>query len=173
MAEIRRFSTFQLTAEAYDFDDDQRVDIFWYSNLDGYLGQGEHLTTSLRHFGAHELSAIAVEPSGQVSQKKLAFNLQDHPPIIEMVEPTNDAILFSEQAYLFQVNVSDPDRLDGHAPCHQVRWSLVDEFEYQRLGRGCHVLVDDLRPGVHVLRVDAQDETGTDNFRIIRYTVRP
>ena len=170
---LRRCSSLQLNGTAYDFDDDRHLEISWYSNFDGILGQGEHTTVDLNRFGVHRVSAVAVDSTGQTSEEQITIDLRDHPPVIEMIEPTNDSILFSGQAYLFQVDVTDPDRIDGAVPCHQVTWGLADEVGFQRLGHGCQLLVEDLRPGVHVLRVDAQDETGERNFKIIRYIVRP
>lgn len=117
-------SMFDLQAQVDDLENGPAgVTVHWSSNLDGPLGVGTSLTTSLSH-GAHTITATASDAHGGTRQASIVVHADNVAPSASIIAPSAGATIVQNVPFTLQGTSSDVNLgLAGTLPCSSLTWS--------------------------------------------------
>jgi hypothetical protein len=156
-------TTFSAQALLVDHDD-TCCTYEWSSDVDGPMGKGSTIEYVFPHEGERTITVKAIDGSGAfstASEKVLALGSR---PNVHITSPTQDEVLFRDQAYKFHTEVSDANEPAG-PDCAKVVWEEISTFAI-KLGTGCSPVISFPKKGSYIVRATAIDETGDKNWDV-------
>ena len=170
------YKTVQLTlaGSATDLKDGQLAGsaLAWSSDLNGPLGVGSSLTTTVLTAGLHVLELTATDSLGKSASSTLSLLVR---PAVEMPLPTvtiqgpgDGSTWYETVPITFQATALD--LADGPLPPERVSWfSSIDGL----LRDAASFSSTDLSTGLHLIEVVATSSRGTTATATVAVTVRP
>ncbi|MEJ2139056.1 MAG: hypothetical protein P8Y61_06360 [Gammaproteobacteria bacterium] len=149
-----------------DEDGDLSAFISWTSSIDGALGQGASLTTTLSA-GSHTITASAADAAGQSGSSTITVNVSSlggDLPQISITSPTNGTSVVEGTALTFTGTASDTE--DGDLSAAITWTSSLDGA----LGTGASVNAT-LSLGSHTVTAGVSDVGGQQSSASINVTV--
>ena len=142
-------------------DGDLSGDIEWYSSLDGYIGSGSYLETSLSP-GLHELVASVTDSDGLSSGVERLLNVYFAPPEVSITSPLEAAEF--DLGELVRLEGSALDLRDGVILDENLVWeSSLQGY----LGSGGVLETSDLLGGIHTISLIATDSDGAEGITLV------
>jgi len=133
--------TVTFTGEAYDLEQSNTdILLFWESSIDGNLGSGPSLSTTLT-LGTHTITLTAEDENGLTGTDSITISVivSDGRPIVTILSPSN--LQSFNSPVTFRGQAEDPE--DGMLTGPNLVWTS-DKSPYN-LGTGTQVTVDDLQ----------------------------
>ena len=132
----------------------------WYTLAMNYTDTELSLDASVLPGSPHALVRImATDGLNTTRATSSLFQLEDQPPYVVILSPPEGAELGAKERLIFQGSVSDPEGRDASDPLDskQIRW-FSDKKGF--LGSGTTIDVQQLKKGIHQLRLEATDRAG-------------
>ncbi|MDX1744473.1 MAG: TonB family protein [Halobacteriales archaeon] len=158
--------TVTLSGNASDPEDGDLSDqIAWSSSVDGSLGTGSSISTTLRARSgvSHDISASVTDGDGNSSTATITL-VPDDPPTVTISQPANGASVAEGESLTFEGSASDPE--DGDLSASIVWHSDLEGA----LGTGTS-LSTTLVAGSHVVTASVTDSKGQTAIDEISVTV--
>jgi hypothetical protein len=139
--------------------------VSWSSDLDGPLGTGGTVTTTLS-LGAHTVTATVTDSDGHVASHAIAINVElpGDPPSVSITAPASGTTVTSGDTVTLEGSASDPD--DGDLTS-AIAWSSDRDGD---LGTGGSLIVT-LSDGTHVVTATVVDSHDREAQDVITVTV--
>jgi serine protease len=149
-------------------DDDATLIISWESDLQGPLGTGDSLLTSLNE-GTHTITASTTDSGGLEGFDSITVTVtdpsQNSPPVVLITAPADGASFEQGQMINLTGIATDVEDLDISA---DIAWySSID----QNLGTGASLSTTTLSVGTHTITASVTDSGGLDGEDSITVTV--
>jgi PKD repeat protein len=138
----------------------------WSSDLDGILGSGLQLDTTLS-LGVHTITLSATDTDGGTGQDLISLVVNpagNQAPVVTILEPADDSSFEQEQMITFRAEAVDPE--DGTLTGSALVWSSDLDGEF---GQGEQFGSDSLSVGLHRILLVATDSglaSGTTSVNI-------
>jgi hypothetical protein len=130
-------------------------DIVWESDLDGQIGIGATIRTSLATEGTHTITCTATDDQGQKGSASITVNVvTNRAPVVTISAPADGAYFKDTDPITFRGSANDPE--DGPIAGTSLRW--LSDISGQ-IGIGNPVTTS-LPLGDHVIRLNATDSQG-------------
>ncbi|MEO1256158.1 MAG: hypothetical protein AAFY41_14915, partial [Bacteroidota bacterium] len=149
----------QFIASANDIQDGNlSSNILWYSQIDGQIGNGANISTTLST-GTHTIQATVIDSDGLNTDTSFQLFISSDPPVPLISSPQdNDTYNYQDTVYLIG---SAQDIQDGPIPSHNLNW---DSDLQGYLGTGDSLAIHTLSPGDHQISLIATDSDGNDSM---------
>jgi YD repeat-containing protein len=160
-----------LAATASDVEDGNLDGLIqWVSSLDGDLGSGASVTTTLLSAGSHTITASVNDTQGASGTAQITLIVEvaaNTPPTITIDLPANNTIITLGDTLLLVSSANDTE--DGDLS-PSVQWSSSLDGD---LGTGADITVNTLSLGVHTITALVTDNANASSSTEITVTVLP
>ena len=129
--------------------------VTWTSNLDGNMGSGKELSYSFKTLGTHTVTATTTDNGGLTDSVSKTVIVVNNPPTVEILNPSNNQILYRDQNYPFEGTAID-GVLD--VPCNTFTWKSSKAGEGP--WTGCTPTVKFTSNGARTITLSATDAQG-------------
>jgi hypothetical protein len=129
--------------------------VTWTSNLDGNMGSGKELSYSFKTLGTHTVTATTTDNGGLTDSVSKTVFVVNNPPTAEILNPSNNQILYRDQNYPFEGTAID-GVLD--VPCNALTWKSSKAGEGP--WTGCMPTVKFTSNGTRTITLSATDALG-------------
>lgn len=128
----------------------------WYSNLDGFIGEGDSLILNNLSSGIHTLTLEATDNNGFIGKAIIKHTIEPpHPPSISIYYPFNNNHFIHGSVVTFKVSATDYE--EGILNNNRISWTSSTNGN---LGTGKIINVTNLSSGSHIITARAIDTTG-------------
>ncbi|MEM7586392.1 MAG: Ig-like domain-containing protein, partial [Acidobacteriota bacterium] len=145
-------------------DGDLTASLSWSSDLDGVLGSGGSVTTSLLSAGTHVITASVSDAGGLSASDTITLTVNAGPSA-SITAPANGSTANAGSAVTFTGTASDPE--DGDLSASLSWTSSLDGA----IGSGASFATSSLSAGVHVITASVTDAGGLPASAAITLTV--
>lgn len=146
---------FKCTASDPEDGEITKENIIWNSSIDGSLGNGAELSTTLTE-GIHKITLTAIDNNGnEVSDEITLLIIKDSKPSIYITKPSEDISVPQNTEILFKCIANDIE--DGELSGNSIEWSSDKDGV---LGNGNSITIDNLSINTHVISVKVTDSKG-------------
>ena len=150
--------------------EDGTPQVSWSSNIDGTLGTGTFLSTTLS-IGTHTVTATAKDSGGYTLTDTVSVTVANNPPNVWITKPLPGDTVYRGQAINLRGASSDADEPGGRLPCGSLRWtSSVSGDPLPR--NGCDVSVAFASNGTRTLTLTGTDSDGGQGTATVTITVQ-
>ena len=161
-------STINFAGTASDAEDgDLTASLAWSSDLDGAIGTGGSVSTSLLTVGTHTISAAATDSGGLSDSAAITVTVLNTAPTATIIAPTTGLTVDYGSTINFAGTASDAE--DGDLTASLAWSSDLDGA----IGTGGSVSTSLLTVGTHTISAAATDSGGLSDNAAITVTVLP
>lgn len=137
--------------------------IVWSSNLDGVLGNGGYVQTSLSE-GHHDITAQVVGPNGTTSKTIYDVVVANAPPQVQISLPVESAVYTTADLVTFIASASDSE--DGDLSS-QIQWIDQNGVNWG-YGASVNLYMGD---GIYTMTANVMDQHGATASDSVSFTV--
>ncbi len=152
-ASLDNGQTVELAGSALDEDGNLSHDLAWTSTLDGDLGTGSVVATTLS-LGTHEITASVADSAGNVGSATVSVGVVDATPEVTVTAPADGSTFGAGEAVSFSGTAEDFE--DGDLTAGLAWSSDLDGV----IGSGASFTVSSLSIGTHTVVAEATDSAG-------------
>ncbi len=129
--------------------------LYWYSDIDGYLGEGPSITTSLSE-GDHTITLVAYDYTALQSEISTTITVSppNFPPTLSLILPQTGAVI--DQGLVVSLQAQASDQEDGNLSGNII-WSSDRDGT---LGTGSALEINTLSLGTHQITASITDSAG-------------
>jgi len=139
--------------------------LIWTSNLDGKIGTGETVSSSMLSEGAHFIILLVTDSDGATNTDTIKIIIGS-PPVVEIISPTDGSMYTQGDMISFSGTALDNE--DGSLGGDSLAWTSSSNG---KIGTGESVSRSSLSPGTHQITFTATDSDGVTGSDTIQITI--